>query len=107
MVKMCPKDYWYWANKESCFPRSTSSHNDLQQYMTPVLGRTVYLGCVIDSTKNVIHPAISFWSMDTVRKSQMHSKSYSSSVSFFEAESTLERMAHMDISSALKLELIG
>ena len=77
------------------------------KYTSHVLGRPVMIGSVYDARTNQIYATTSLWSRQTVKDKSYSSKSFSSDVSFFAAQSTFDRMAHMDIDANLKLEFLG
>ena len=115
LLERCPDKQVYWAAKEKCSSEimnngnseSLSKNSDLHTYTEPVLGRTVYLGCLFDAKKSEILAGDSFWKRETVTNSKITSTSFSSILYFFAAQSTFDRFSHMDFDASLKLEFLG
>ena len=115
ILEKCPENEVYWAAKEMCsteamsnrHSESLSENSDLKAYSEPVLGRNVYLGCLFDAKRNYIMAGDSFWKRETITKNKDTSLTFSSNLDFFAAQSTFDRLSHMDIEASLKLEFLG
>ena len=116
VLARCPPGHYYKASTQNCnmaianrsrVLMGTHKDDDMVEYTSHVLGRPVMIGSVYDARKNQIYATTSLWSRETVKNRSYSSKSFSSDVSFFAAQSTFDRMAHMDIDANLKLEFLG
>ena len=114
-MEKCPEKQVYWAAEEKCSELGMNNSNseilskeaDLRAFSQPVLGRTIFLGCLFDATKSEILAGDSFWKSETVEKNKRTSTSFSSNLYFFAAQSTFDRLSHMDFEASLKLDFLG
>ena len=132
----CPNNEVYWAVKEKCSAKIVKNGNsgrdsdirtyaddvmdkekryrgvqlhslDLQPFSEPVLGRSVYLGCLFDAKRNDILSEYSLWKEETIMKNKRTSSSLTSTLKVFSAQTTFERLAHTDYPDSLKLDFLG
>ena len=111
----CPPNHYYKSSTEKCHKRFLDSNgkkakedkDDTVEYTSHVLGRPVMLGSLFDARRNQIFATTSLWSRQRIEKMKYVSKSYSSDVSFYAAQSTYERMAHLDVHASLVLDYLG
>ena len=117
VLKQCPNDEIYWAAKEKCSAKIMKNgysgrdsdvrtysddvmdkdkrysggqlHSlDLQPFSEPVLGRSVYLGCLFDAKRNDILSEYSLWKEETIMKNKRTSSSLTSTLKVFSAQTT-------------------